>query len=106
MTEPVKKPRRRDSRGRFMAEEPGSLLPIEFRTYGQEAPGRLRAIADDPETPVKLRADIEKFFFESVYGKAAGLTDREDKDGGVQVIRFEGVLEEWSREGGWACLKR
>lgn len=94
--------RQRDAKGRFVkgvSGNPGGrpVLPPEFRKYGRESVTRLRAIADDPETPAKLRADIERFFFEAVYGKASALADRESReDGAVQSIRFEGVLEQWS----------
>ena len=86
------KPRLRDSRGRFVKEAEDTQL---LRRYGQEAAGRLRAIADDPDTPVKLRAEIERFFFESVYGK--GGRQPESEPAAPAVLRFEGVLEEWSR---------
>lgn len=95
--------RQRDAKGRFVkgvSRNPGGRpqLPQEFRQYGAEAAVRLRAIADDPETPPKLKADIEKFFFEAVYGKAPGLAEKEDKGGGaVETVKFEGVLEEWSQ---------
>ena len=72
--------------------------PVELELYAKDAPKKLRAIADDPETPVKIRADIEKFFFEAVYGKAPQALDIEGKmeNTGVQVVKFEGALEEWS----------
>lgn len=92
----------RDSRGRFVKGISGNpsgrpVLPPELRKYGRESPGRLRAIADDPDTPVKLKADIERFFFEAVYGKTPGTGEKEDKNPPVQIIRFEGALEQWSR---------
>ena len=63
--------RTRDSRGRFVKEE-GTACPTPaeaaaemtpdagtaaLRRYGEESAFRLRAIADDPDTPVKLKAD-------------------------------------------------
>lgn len=91
--------RPRDSRGRFIREpeEAAARLwaPPELRQYGRESAARLRAIADDPDTPAKLKADIERFFFEAVYGKTP-LADREEK-GTVETVRFEGKLEEWSQ---------
>lgn len=73
--------------------------PAELELYAKEAPQRLRAIADDPETPPKIKVDIERFFFESVYGKAsqAVALDGEVKNTGAMLIRFEGALEEWSK---------
>lgn len=87
-------PRSRDSRGRFVREE--GRLPADLNRYAAEVPARLRAIADDPETPVKLKLDIERFLFETVYGRNAA---REEKPaaGAVQTVRFEGELEAWSR---------
>ena len=49
--------------------------PPELEKYAKDAPAKLRAIADDPKTPVKIKADIEKFFYEAVYGKAAQAVD-------------------------------
>lgn len=74
-------------------------LSAEFRSCAEQAPERLRAIADDPETPVKVRADIERWFAEMWFGKspqALGL-EGELKATGTKVIRFEGVLDEWSK---------
>lgn len=74
-------------------------LPPEFKNYAQQAPERLRAIADDPETPVKVKAEIERWFAEMWYGKAPQAMNLEGKvrGGGTQVIEFKGVLDEWSR---------
>jgi len=99
-----KKPVERDSKGRFVkgvSGNPGGrpLLTPEIRRYGREAPARLRSIADDPDTPVKLKAEIERFFFEAVYGKVSAAADKEGKGSApppVQTVRFEGALEEWS----------
>lgn len=97
-----KKAVERDAKGRFVKGVSGNPagrppLPPEMRKYGREAAARLRAIADDPDTPVKLRAEIERFFFEAVYGKTPGAAEKEGKGGGtVQTVKFEGKLEEWS----------
>lgn len=96
-------PANRDKAGRFVKGVSGNpngrkKKPVELELYAKDAPKKLRAIADDPQTPVKIRADIEKFFFEAVYGKAAQAVDLDGKmdTTGTQTIRFEGVLEEWS----------
>jgi len=65
----------RDSNGRFVKgnnANPGGRpkLPDDLKRFGKEAPARLRAIADSPKTPVKVKADIEKWFAEMTYGKA------------------------------------
>jgi hypothetical protein len=98
------KPENRTETGKFkkgFSGNPGGRpkKPAELELYAKDAPAKLRAIADDPATPVKIRADIEKFFFEAVYGKAPQAIDLEGKmeNTGTQTIQFEGVLDEWSR---------
>lgn len=93
----------RDKAGRFTKGQSGNpggrpKKPVNLEKYAREAPEKLRAIADDPQTPVKIKADIEKFFFEAVYGKAPQAIDLDGKleNTGTQTIKFEGVLEEWS----------
>lgn len=94
----------RGANGRFL---PGNRanprgrapLPPEFKDYARQAPERLRKIADDPATPVKIRADIERWFAEMWYGKAPQALDVDGKmeTAGVQTVKFEGVLDEWSQ---------
>lgn len=92
----------RDEKGRFVkgnnANPRGrAKLPENFKNYASQAPDKLRAIADDPDTPVKIRADIEKWFAEMWYGKAPQAVDLEGKmEGTVQTVKFEGALAEWS----------
>ena len=94
----------RDARGRFVKgnnANPGGRpkKPPELDLYAKQAPAKLRAIADDPDTPVKIKADIEKFFFEAVYGKAPQALDIEGNmnNTGTTVVEFKGALEEWSK---------
>ena len=77
-------------------EEPVDTGTAALRRYGEESAFRLRAIADDPDTPVKLKADIERLFFEAVYGKGGKLAEGEGSKIPA-VIKFEGELEEWAR---------
>lgn len=102
-TEKTSDPVIRDKRGRFVKGQSGNPTgrpkkPVELELYAKDAPKKLRAIADDPDTPVKIRADIEKFFFEAVYGKAPQSVDLDGRmeQTGEQIVKFEGVLEDWS----------
>lgn len=97
-------PANRDKAGRFVKGQSGNPLgrrkkPVELELYAKDAPKNLRRIADDPDTPVKIRADIEKFFYEAVYGKAPQALDIDGRmeSAGTTVVKFEGVLDEWSR---------
>lgn len=97
-------PENRTETGRFkkgVSGNPGGRpkKPVELELYAKDAPKKLRAIADDPDTPVKIKADIEKFFYEAVYGKAPQAVDLngELKNTGATVVKFEGALEEWSK---------
>ncbi len=96
-------PENKPNAGRFKKGQSGNpggrpKLPVTIKEYGKEAPERLRKISDDPATPVKVRADIEKWFAEMTYGKPSQQVDIDGKmeTQGVQTIKFEGKLEEWS----------
>lgn len=96
-------PENRTETGKFkkgFSGNPGGRpkKPVELETYAKDAPAKLRAIADDPATPVKIKVDIEKFFFEAVYGKAPQAIDLDGKveNSGTMKVEFTGVLEEWS----------
>lgn len=84
-------PQNRDKAGRFTKGQSGNpggrpKKPLELEEYARNAPAKLRAIADDPDTPVKIKADIEKFFFEAIYGKAPQAIDLEGKIEQMPVI--------------------
>lgn len=106
MAEKKKKaaPENRDAAGRFVKGQSGNpggrpKKPVNLEKYAMEAPERLRAIADDPKTPVKVKADIERFFYEAVYGKAKQAVDLDGtlENSGVTKIEFTGKLAEWSK---------
>ena len=96
-------PENRPNAGRFKKGQSGNpggrpKLPVTIKEYGKEAPERLRKIADDPATPVKVRADIERWFAEMTYGKPSQQVDIDGRmeTQGVPTIKFEGKVEEWS----------
>jgi len=94
----------RDAKGRFgkcnNANPRGRApLPPEFKEYAKQAPARLRAICEDEKTPVKVKADIERWFAEMWYGKSPQALDIDGsvETSGTQVVKFEGVLDEWAK---------
>ncbi len=97
-------PANRDKQGRFIKGQSGnpsgrpSLHP-DIAKYAKKAPKRLKEIADDPNTPVRLKAEIEKWFAEMYYGKSAQQVtlDGEVKNTGTAVVKFEGDLSEWAK---------
>ena len=48
---------------------------------------------------MKVKADIERWFAEMWYGKAPQAVDLDGKveNTGATVVKFEGVLDEWSQ---------
>ena len=97
-------PANRDKSGRFVKGQSGNPrgrtpLPPDFKTYAAQSPARLRAICDDPKTPIKVKADIEKWFAEMFYGKSPQALDIEGslENTGKQVIEFKGELAEWAK---------
>lgn len=98
-----KSPQGRDKAGRFVKGQSGNPGGMKKRPecmydFAKQAPERLRAIADDPDTPVKVKADIEKWFYEQVHGKAPQAIDLEGRmeNTGTMKVEFTGVLSEWS----------
>lgn len=63
--------------------------PVEIEALAKRAPKELEAIADDPATPVKVRSDIWKFFYEAQYGKATQAVDMSGEMA-VKPVVFEG----------------
>jgi hypothetical protein len=87
-------PENRTKTGQFKKGKSGNpggrpALPIQIKEYAKEAPDRLRAIADDPATPIKVKADIEKWFAEMYYGKSPQQVTV-DGEMNVQPVVFTG----------------
>ena len=97
-------PANRDEQGRFVKGQSGnpkgrpSLHP-DIKKYANDSPKRLREIADDPNTPVRLKAEIEKWFAEMYYGKSAQQVTFDGEVGtkGTTVVKFEGELQQWAK---------
>lgn len=97
-------PANRDEQGRFIKGQSGnpngrpSLHP-DIKKYAADSPKRLREIADAEDTPVRLKAEIEKWFAEMYYGKSAQQVtlDGEVKNTGTTVVKFEGEIKEWAK---------
>ena len=94
---------KRNSKGQFVKGESGNPrgrapLPANFKEYAEKAPEELWAIANDPETPAKVAADIFKWFSEMWFGKAPQALDLDGKvdTGGAVKVEFKGKLAEWS----------
>ena len=94
----------RDSKGRFIKGESGNpggrpKLPDEFKKYAEKAPKELWEIATDEDTNKTLRASILEWFSEMYYGKATQQVDidADTKVSGIRPVKFEGVLDEWSK---------
>ena len=97
-------PENRTKTGQFKKGKSGNpggrpTLPIQIKEYAKQAPDRLRAIADDENTPVKVKADIEKWFAEMYYGKSPQQVslDGEVNSTGTTVIKFEGEIAKWAK---------
>lgn len=94
----------RDGQGRFIKGVSGNPqgrpgLPEEVRKYGKAAPDKLLAIAEDEQTPVRVRAEIYKWFAEMAFGKPGQQVDVKGdlNNSAVTTIRFEGELAQWAK---------
>jgi hypothetical protein len=90
--------------GRFVKGQSGNpsgrpKKPKVIEQYAKEAPDKLYALANDPDTPKKLQKEIWQFFYEAQYGKATQAVDVDGKveNTGATTIKFEGELEEWAK---------
>lgn len=103
-TSKTSQPANRDKTGRFVKGQSGNpsgrpSLPPELKEYAREAATRLRKIASDPDCPIKVKADIEKWFAEMYYGRAGQRVEVEGNMNttGTTEVKFIGELEEWSK---------
>ena len=94
----------RDGAGRFVKGQSGNpngrpKKPEAIEKYAKEAPEKLYALANDPDTPKKLQKEIWQFFYEAQYGKAKQAVDVEGniENTGTTVVKFEGELAEWAQ---------
>ena len=97
----MSEPANRTASGRFVKGKSGNpngrpKKPKIIEQYAKEAPEKLYAIANAPDTPKKLQKEIWQFFYEAQYGKAKQAVDMEVEQTGVAVVQFEGKLAEWS----------
>lgn len=95
-------PANRNKTGQFVKGQSGNpngrpKKPVEIENYAKEAPAKLYALANNPNTPTKLQKEIWQFFYEAQYGKAKQAVDMEVEQTGVAVIKFEGELAEWAK---------
>ena len=82
---------KRNEKGQFIKGASGNpsgrpARPPEMLKYAKEAPEKLKAIAEDESTHIKVRAEIERWFFESVYGN------------NDYILENEGTLCAWHNE--------
>ena len=73
--------------------------PGKSGNLGNQGMGDLHEMSDDETVPVKVRADINRWMVEMVYGKAAQAVDVDGKmeNVGTTTMKFEGALDEWSQ---------
>lgn len=99
MTENREKTGARNADGTFKAGSSGNpkgrpKKPAIVKKYAKEAVKELYEIATGEKTPVKLKADIWKWFFEIEYGKAVQQTP---SDGGAPSV-ISVVMSDYARE--------
>ncbi len=92
-------PQTRDKSGRFVKGQPGNpggrpQKSKQLHAFAQQAPQRLREIADAEDTPVKLKIEIEKWFYEVVFGKAAQALELEGGPIEVRALELEKLSDD------------
>ena len=92
----------RDAKGRFTKGKSGNpggrgKKDKTIEEYGKRAPEKLIAIAQDVKTPVKIRAEIWRWFAEMTFGKPKPLSESGQNAEGLTDIKFEGELDKWSK---------
>ena len=73
--------------------------PETLLKQGEKSIEALIQMANNEETPVKVRADIHRWLAEMSYGKAQQSVDMDAdvKSSSEIKVEFEGVLNEWSK---------
>ena len=66
-----------------------------LKKFGAESVEKLMELADNSDTPPKLKADILKWFAEMEFGKPTS-KQTTDLDVTGDVVTLEGELDKWS----------
>ena len=78
-----------------MAERKKSeVIKKALSKYGAKSLEKLMELADEEETPAKLKAEIYKWFAEMEFGKPVNKVQDDNPEG--QEVSLEGDMAKWS----------